>query len=75
MEGKERLSKARLRGILSCMVQSLVEAPTPTPLPDRDDIVVLRNVSWADYQRILEIRGDEPAPRLSYLEGVLELRA
>jgi len=42
------------------------------PLPD-DDIIVLRPVTWADYQRLLEIRGDEPAPRLTYLEGVLEL--
>jgi Uma2 family endonuclease len=42
------------------------------PLPD-DDIIVLRSVTWADYQRLLEIRGDRSVPRLTYLEGVLEL--
>jgi Uma2 family endonuclease len=38
-----------------------------------DDIIVLRDVTWADYQRLLEIRGDRPVPRLTYLEGALEL--
>lgn len=52
----------------------------PAPLtPDlarqvpADDIIVLRDVTWADYQRLLEIRGDRPVPRLTYLEGALEL--
>lgn len=40
---------------------------------DHDDIVVLRGVSWADYQRVLEIRGERPVPRLTFLEGALEL--
>jgi Uma2 family endonuclease len=38
-----------------------------------DDIVVLEGATWADYQRLLEIRGERPVPRLTYLEGVLEL--
>jgi Uma2 family endonuclease len=38
-----------------------------------DDIIVLENVTWADYQRLLEIRGERPVPRLTYLKGVLEL--
>ena len=38
-----------------------------------DDIIVLRDVTWADYQRLLEIRGERPVPRLTYLEGALEL--
>jgi Uma2 family endonuclease len=40
---------------------------------NEDDIIVLRDVTWADYQRLLEIRGDRSVPRLSYLEGALEL--
>src|ERR1051325_2621820 len=40
---------------------------------DSDDIVVLHNVSWDDYERVLEIRGDHSAPRISYLEGELEI--
>jgi Uma2 family endonuclease len=49
-------------------------SPTPieAPLP-ADDIIVLPNVTWADYQRLLEVRGERPVPRLTYLEGVLEL--
>lgn len=42
------------------------------PLP-ADDIIVLRDATWADYQRLLEIRGERPVPRLTYLEGALEL--
>jgi Uma2 family endonuclease len=40
---------------------------------DSDHIVVLHNVSWNDYERVLEIRGDYSAPRISYLEGELEI--
>lgn len=38
-----------------------------------DHIVVLDGVSWADYQRLLEIRGDRSAPRITYLEGQVEI--
>ena len=38
-----------------------------------DHFVHLRNASWADYQRLLEMRGDHSAPRITYLEGTLEL--
>ena len=40
---------------------------------DSDHIVVLHDVSWEDYERILEIRGDHSAPRISYLEGEVEI--
>jgi Uma2 family endonuclease len=30
-------------------------------------------VTWADYQRLLETRGERPVPRLTYVKGVLEL--
>lgn len=38
-----------------------------------DHIVVLRNVSWADYERIDALREDKAVPRLHYAEGVLEI--
>ncbi|HVR64454.1 MAG TPA: Uma2 family endonuclease [Polyangia bacterium] len=38
-----------------------------------DHIVLLRDVAWSDYQRHLELRGEEPVPRFAYLEGTLEL--
>jgi Uma2 family endonuclease len=41
--------------------------------PTEDHVVWLSDVSWDDYVRILEIRGDRSAPRISYLEGTLEI--
>jgi Uma2 family endonuclease len=41
--------------------------------PREDHFVRLHDVSWEDYERILEIRGDHSAPRITYLEGELEI--
>jgi Uma2 family endonuclease len=41
--------------------------------PVEDKIVVLHQATWADYQRLLELRGDHSAPRISFLEGDLEI--
>jgi Uma2 family endonuclease len=41
--------------------------------PAEDHIVILRGATWADYQRLLEIRGDRSAPRIAYLEGTIEI--
>ncbi|MEI9941255.1 MAG: Uma2 family endonuclease [Pseudomonadota bacterium] len=41
--------------------------------PVGDKIVVLRGLSWSDYQRMLEVRGEARMPRLAYLEGQLEI--
>jgi Uma2 family endonuclease len=41
--------------------------------PDHDRIVVLRGATWADYQRLLEMRGEKAVPRLTYLEGAIEI--
>lgn len=38
-----------------------------------DHIIVLHDVTWQDYERLLEIRGDHSAPRISYLEGEVEI--
>ena len=35
--------------------------------------MVLEGVTWADYQRLLEIRGDQSGPRIAYAEGRLEI--
>jgi Uma2 family endonuclease len=40
---------------------------------DADSIVVLHDVSWEDYERLLAMRGDHSAPRISYLEGEVEI--
>lgn len=41
--------------------------------PVEDQIIVLHGATWADYERLLEIRGDHSAPRIAYLEGALEI--
>ena len=41
--------------------------------PVEDKIVVLHGLRWSDYQRLLEVRGDQSLPRLAYLEGRLEI--
>lgn len=38
-----------------------------------DHFVHLHGVTWRDYERLLEIRGDHSAPRYTYLEGELEI--
>ncbi|HKY34362.1 MAG TPA: Uma2 family endonuclease, partial [Polyangiaceae bacterium] len=56
------------------MAQPAIAYPEPAPPPARgDEFVVLRPATWADYQRCLEIRGERAVPRLTYLQGVLEL--
>jgi len=38
-----------------------------------DHVVLLRTATWADYERLGELRGDSAVPRLTYLEGDLEI--
>lgn len=41
--------------------------------PTEDHVVQLSNATWDDYERVLELRGDRSAPRITYLEGQLEI--
>lgn len=41
--------------------------------PKEDHFVLLDGVTWSDYERLLAARGDRSAPRISYLEGALEI--
>ncbi len=41
--------------------------------PKEDHFVHLYGVTWADYERLLTIRGDRSAPRMTYLKGALEI--
>ena len=50
--------------------------PSPAAPPNPaliDQRVLLSGVAWSDYQRLLDLRGDRAGPRMTYLEGVLEL--
>jgi Uma2 family endonuclease len=41
--------------------------------PDEDGIVVLHGATWADFERLLKLRGEKSAPRFAFLEGELEI--
>src|SRR5450432_810573 len=42
-------------------------------LPQEDHFVVLSGVSWEDYENFARVRGDHSAPRITYLEGWIEI--
>jgi Uma2 family endonuclease len=44
-------------------------------IPDEDHIIHFDGVSWEDYERLLAMRGDCSAPRITYLEGLVEIMA
>lgn len=46
---------------------------SPDPSATIDQRVFLHGVSWAQYESILATRGDDAGPRITYLEGELEL--
>ena len=45
----------------------------PDDSPVEDKIVVLHGATWADYERLMEIRGEKSSPRIAYMEGALEI--
>jgi Uma2 family endonuclease len=47
--------------------------PDPGDAEAIDHFVYLRGVSFQEYEAVLEMRGDASVPRMTYLEGVLEL--
>lgn len=53
------------------------EHPLPRRAPEsssgHDDRIVLRGVDWSVYEALVAARGDERGPRMTYLEGTLEL--
>lgn len=51
---------------------ALTADPAPPAAPD--SIIVLQGATWADYQRVMELRGDGSAPRIAYLEGLELMR-
>lgn len=54
---------------MSTQAQRAIEPDTL----DRDHMVFLHDLSWDDYESLLRMRGDHSAPRISYLEGEVEI--
>ncbi len=53
-------------------VARILHAPVPPP-SDIDQRVILTGLSWWQFEAMLAIRGDRPVPRMTYLQGELEL--
>ena len=49
-----------------------ITAPATRSEPD-DQRVLLRGTTWSDYERLQHLRGEGAVPRLTYLDGELEL--
>jgi Uma2 family endonuclease len=61
-----------VRGTRAAGLRSTVGDREPTE-PSYDQVVHLSRVSWEDYERIDALRGESAVPRLTYIDGVLEL--
>ncbi len=55
------------------MVQAATAWRDRDDRPVEDHIVHLRGATWEDYERLLAIRGNRSAPRITYLEGLIEI--
>jgi len=53
--------------------RSLPSPPDPPDPTTTDHFVYLRDVSWREYEALLAMRGERSVPRITYLNGVLEL--
>jgi hypothetical protein len=47
--------------------------PAGEYVPTADERIVMYNVPWSHFEVQLALRGDEPVPRIAYLDGALEL--
>lgn len=62
------------RAILNLMSEPARKLPEERDdRPQEDHFVILREVSWTDYERMLALRGERSVPRLTYLRGTLEI--
>src|SRR5688500_1727930 len=57
----------------SLFVMSAARPLVAPPDPDSTDHFVYLNGRWEDYERLLAMRGESSVPRITYLEGLIEL--
>jgi Uma2 family endonuclease len=55
------------------MAQPALEHDLSRGNTSHDHVVVFERATWADYRRLLELRGDRSSPRIFYSEGMLEI--
>jgi Uma2 family endonuclease len=47
--------------------------PAPAAVESTDQRAILYDVPWSEYEALCAIRGDDAGPRMTYLEGTLEI--
>jgi Uma2 family endonuclease len=52
---------------------SAAQPPAAPPNPDTIDHFVYLQVGWNDYEKLLAMRGESSVPRITYLDGIVEL--
>jgi Uma2 family endonuclease len=55
------------------MLAALPTLPEGEHVPTADHRVILHQVPWSHFEAQLALRGDRSSPRISYLEGTMEL--
>lgn len=66
---------------MAATAERIADTPASAPMPapahraaqSDDQFVLLNHADWSDYERLLEIRGESAIPRLTFIDGVLEL--
>lgn len=60
---------------MAATAEALPPLPLPAtdPIPDPDQYVLLHRAGWDDYERLLALRGESAVPRMTFLDGELEL--
>jgi Uma2 family endonuclease len=60
---------------MDAMVFDTTDAPIPLGdyVPAADQRIVMHNVAWEGYEALLALRGDQRRPRMTYLDGAVEL--
>src|SRR5437762_2456396 len=66
-------SRRRQEGIMHAMFSKRGAEASHDDVSNDDHLTVLRDAAWSDYQRLQELRGDRPVPRLAFSDGALEL--
>jgi len=54
-------------------MSAMTSIPPGEYVPTADQRVVMYNVTWEQYELMLEARGERSQPRMAYLDGALEL--
>src|SRR4051812_48555663 len=69
------LPAARFDRVTACYVDVMAATSLPRGehVPTADQRIVMNGVPWSHYEAQLAFRGESSSPRISYLDGAMEL--